>query len=612
MAWAGVLAWVSGLDRGLDSCIFPWMINSRLFRIYSILFIGILLFCSVCSINIHSEMPEKITIAGIITDGERPIQGAFVEIEEENGNQFQNFTNENGEFSFIVYRGLYTLYVSKDGYVQAKVKNIDAYENITNISLELSLSAIITGKVTCEGVPLEGITVHAISDYFDSSDVTDNEGFYNISRDVPCGNVTLFIEEAGYVKYEYRTNVSEGVIYHIDISLTGTPVEGASVTLQALGMYFSTLTNLSGFFFFSGLDDGEYNLTVRKDGFSKYYGTVWLPSNQFVEITLDHFLELYSPINGSVTPNEKIKFIGRTERGSTLILENKNYISETISDMDGNFSLEIELFEGENNISLTSINENYSERIVLCVYRIPPLSVVINNPIANSTLNATTVIRGLVNGSKTHSLPKVEIFIDGEYKQTNESWSFEFLWNLDERDNGRHLISVHVLDLRTGYISYSNISVEVHISYHREVLVIPPKGKSSKPGDVLTFNFTVLNLGEKIDSFRLITESRSGWLCDAEVSTLILQAGEVKNVSVLLAIPSNVQNGWKDELTLIAVSSLDAEVENAAKVSTIVISENFEIIPSHTVPYVFAFVLLILTAIFAFYLGKKSKENEMK
>jgi hypothetical protein len=65
-------------------------------------------------------------------------------------------------------------------------------------------------------------------------------------------------------------------------------------------------------------------------------------------------------------------------------------------------------------------------------------------------------------------------------------------------------------------------------------------------------------------------------------------------------------------LTLIAVSNYDAEVENAAKVSTLVIYENFEIIPSRSIPYIFAFVLLIVIASLAFYLGKKSKENELK
>ena len=614
-----VVAWIY-LSRELRirTCVLLW----HLFVLFIILTSFLTL--TLCNES-SSELPNRVNIAGIITDGVVPIKDAIVEVEDENGVLFQNYTNENGEFSFNVQPGVYTIYVSKEGYVQGKMKNIEAYDNITNLSIELSISAIIRGRVTCEGLPVEGITVHAISEHFDTYDLTDSDGFYNISRDLPQGNVTLYIEEEGFVKYQESINVSAGMVYHIDISIQGyvnfsgqvfdrrrMPVEGASVTLYASGLYFNTTTNSSGMFTLSpNLGAGDYNITVKKDGFSKFFGIVRLPQTQILEITLDYFLELYSPANGTVTILERIEFLGRTERESRIILENGDLVNETTSDMNGNFSLEIELLEGENNISLTSTNGDYSENIKIHIYRIPHISVIITKPYENSTLNTSTLICGYVTGSKVHSVVQIEIWIDGEYMQTNESWNFEFLWKIDERDNGRHLISVCAKDYNTGYLSYANISVEVLINYHREVQVISPDGKSTKPGDVLTFAFKVVNLGEKIDSFRIITESRSGWLCDAEYTTLVLQAGEARNVSVLLAIPSNAQNGWKDEVTLVAVSGYDAEVENAGKVSAIVISENFSI-GERTIPYLFAFVLIIAIAIFSFYLGKKSKEDEIK
>ncbi len=601
-------------------------------------FIGlVLLFAAISSfVAVDNSSSERqvspITIAGMVTDGASGLSCASVELENMFGLAFQTYTNESGNFSFSVAPGGYTLFASKDGYVQGRLKNIAASDNITNLTLILDRSAIISGFVTCEGAPIDGIIVVAMGNNSGLSTTTDASGWYNLSRDIVEGEVALSIASEGYVEYSNMITVEKGGYYRLDISLMrsaslegrvtdrmGAPVICANVTVVGDIVEYQVTTNATGFFWLSlGLSNGTYNISVSKTGFTTSRKTINIPFEGTLEIIMQDFLNITFPCNETISFSDTIDVCGNTEPGSAVAVVNNATSNEGYADMYGNFSIPITLNEGANNITITSTCNEYSEARHVVVFRVPRISVTIISPLQNATLNCSTKISGYVNGSRAHSNPIVEVAIDNsEYFVANGTWSFERMWNIDERANGRHIVSVRARDLATGVTAYSNVTVEVYVSVYREARVDAPKGRTAKPGEVLTYEFVVYNEGEKRDSFKLVVESRSGWLCEADQVMLDgIEPGTLARVSVLLAIPSNAHDGWKDELTLSAISAYDAETESAGRVTTTVISDTFANIPGGAaLPFVLVAIALACIACGSFYLGKSSnagKDNKQE
>lgn len=196
---------------------------------------------------------------------------------------------------------------------------------------EENVAASLYGIVTdLNKVPLEGAHVLIISDALNYSDLTDENGRFNITGIQP-GTYTLIIMKEGYrnatVPFtfvrggSYPWNVT---LYSSKSSLYGTitnakkvPLEGVLVSIIGDSQNYSGKTDMSGEFNITGIQPGTYKLVVEKAG----YRAVILSNFTFLEghknswnVTLWRDC-LYYPVNVSTNYVVRYGWTGTLYRG---------------------------------------------------------------------------------------------------------------------------------------------------------------------------------------------------------------------------------------------------------------------------------------------------------
>ncbi len=106
------------------------------------------------------------------------------------------------------------------------------------------------------------------------------------------------------------------------------------------------------------------------------------------------------------------------------------------------------------------------------------------------------------------------------------------------------------------------------------VQVFAPAEQSGNPGDIINYQFVVVNYQSTSDSFDLVLNSSNDWPVSLPGGdTVSIPAGESTTVDVTVTIPADAQPGTTDNLTLTATSQTDPNITNQDSVTTRVLGE---------------------------------------
>ncbi len=160
----------------------------------------------------------------------------------------------------------------------------------------------IEGTVKDEdGAAIEGATV--VVEGTDLSATTDADGYY-LLEDVPMGDQDVTASADGYYSKTETVTVDEGITVTLNFTLVAIPtykvsgkvkdgeghaLQGATVTIE--GTEQSATTGSEGDYTISDVEEGTYDITASKDGYSSKTKDVTVDSDTTVDFTLAEITE---------------------------------------------------------------------------------------------------------------------------------------------------------------------------------------------------------------------------------------------------------------------------------------------------------------------------------
>lgn len=327
------------------------------------------------------------TIFGYVNDSTGlPLSGINVSAYNET-EQWTNYSlsNETGYYEFEIFAGSFNITAERQGHIEwflegSYGENETHWINITLPAEEEQelpfINTTICGYVNdTEGVPVIGANVSAYNDThaWSNFSLTNETGWYEF--EIFAGNFTLTVELEQQVEWEQVVLVEENQSYMINISIEGggessssngtvsgyilreDTLEGiadATVEIHDTSSEFtnSTQTNAEGYYIFTQLDSGTYDLVTFKEGeFSEtwFYGII-LGENETVNNTnITVFIEdggeellnvtIYGYVYQDMTPDLSIVGANVTVRTGGIPTDILNY---TLTDEEGYYELVFE------------------------------------------------------------------------------------------------------------------------------------------------------------------------------------------------------------------------------------------------------------------------------
>ncbi len=178
---------------------------------------------------------------------------------------------------------------------------------------------IVKGKVTCDGQPLEGITVN-VGDF---SGVTSATGEYVIEN-VTAGSYTASVNAVGYRPAQQEIEVAIREESVCDFELTklptytlsgnitdskGNPITGAKVILSGYAPFEAVSDNAA--YTLENVYEGTYQLTILKNNFVNISQEVTLGENTQLDFTMkyDNIAPFYVNANYNTTDGTTIDWL---------------------------------------------------------------------------------------------------------------------------------------------------------------------------------------------------------------------------------------------------------------------------------------------------------------
>lgn len=217
-------------------------------------------------------------------------------------------TNELGQFEFThLDEGEYIIEVSDNSGVKI-TSEISLAPGETLDLNELRLLAttnttIIQGNITnsITKQPIENVAIAVIGINFNQTLLTDNLGAYFLI-DVPEGDITLEINQAGYLPISSSIIVEKGstAVVPLELSPTSTSIAGTITDAQtgeplsqatiSVGGNVVASTNETGQYRVDGVS-GEFTVIVGKDGYDSIETTVTIETNTNLTFSPKLYLE---------------------------------------------------------------------------------------------------------------------------------------------------------------------------------------------------------------------------------------------------------------------------------------------------------------------------------
>jgi protocatechuate 3,4-dioxygenase beta subunit len=231
--------------------------------------------------QVDAQLTSGVSSAGIVVnEGGTPVADAQVRAESPANPGFGRSarTDAGGAFSFDgLAPGRYEFVAQKNGYADAIVRDVDITTGAT-VRLTLKSGGTIVGHLTgLADADLQSATVYASSPNGNAAAPVDSSGAYRIEG-APLGTVRLNARTgqmmtsrtapAKSVQVDAGSTVTVDFDFASDttvkgrVTRNGEAVAGANVMFNGMGRSGRVMTDGSGRYEMTGLDDGKYGVTV--------------------------------------------------------------------------------------------------------------------------------------------------------------------------------------------------------------------------------------------------------------------------------------------------------------------------------------------------------------
>lgn len=367
----------------------------------------------------HVQVDFKLSPMGslsgkVVKEGtNEAIEGAIVQIFNERWSikrHFKTKTDADGKYHFMgLPAGEYIVMAHAENYLpeywqeastvkEATPVNIENEKSVTDINFTLQAGAAIKGKVidfaTREPLARAIVSVYDQANHWKKAAMTDAEGMYVISG-LPAGTYVVMAEKIGFYRQWYddvdsedlatpvvlgATEVKEDIDFAlkqrefksgaisglVKDEVTELPVEGAHVF--AIPLTFGTpkvvVTGPDGSYEISELKTGTYIVVAWAEG---YVGEFYKDTQRWFKAERIPVQEnqVTSGIDFDLTPREAGAYLiagsirgpkGEPVPGALVFAyEGENVVAATITDSDGNYTLE-EMPAGEYVVGASSVS----------------------------------------------------------------------------------------------------------------------------------------------------------------------------------------------------------------------------------------------------------------
>ena len=313
----------------------------------------------------------------------RPLNKRNVNIKHNKG-YFTSITNSKGEFTIKkLVEGKYSVVLFAKNYMIHE-EQISLYSN-KKINFLLKKGKNIEGfvftKIDGNKIPLSGVQVQLYNidytiNYFSTKSNSNGKFFLNNLPDITNlvleassnsnGRVLKYLSTlAKKIDIELKNSASLiGFVLNSD----GSPVPGKIVKLTDVSIdplsedaiYFETITNEKGYYFFNYVSSGKFEIVVKGDGALINGGIVELQpgvTSEFNIVLSDGYLlsGVIEDTKGNLVKEVVIQLFG-----------NAGFIAETVSDSEGEFEL-FDIAPGSYSINIHESNrfKNYFKQIAV-------------------------------------------------------------------------------------------------------------------------------------------------------------------------------------------------------------------------------------------------------
>ncbi|MFC2085073.1 SUMF1/EgtB/PvdO family nonheme iron enzyme [Bacteroidota bacterium] len=175
-------------------------------------------------VEVNNEQQSKVDfilltrggINGTVTNSsEEPLEGVEITTEPQTS---EVYTNASGYYEITdIDAGTYTIYASKDGYIQSSTQTNVVNDILTQVDIVLLTRGGINGTVTNSSEePLEGVEI--TTEPQTSEVYTNASGYYEIT-DIDAGTYTVYASKEGYIQSSEQTEVVNEEITNVDFVL---------------------------------------------------------------------------------------------------------------------------------------------------------------------------------------------------------------------------------------------------------------------------------------------------------------------------------------------------------------------------------------------------------
>jgi|GEM_PF-2656394 len=429
---------------------------------------------------VQNTLSEYIHNASVTLSSE---EGAFASVQ----------TNILGEYTIEgLEDGYYTIQASAEGYVNSAPITVEVAANITTWqNITLIRSAYIYGKVTTpEGNPIQYAHVYAFNyEGHYSDDITDINGWYNLSTNLGEGNYKIIAHAEGYISNQSSVNLVAGSGIRHDISLRCSAIltgivrsNGSAYIAGALvsamdnkGNVYSNITNENGVYLINTeLDTGIYTITASAPGhIVEHFRGISLTAG--TTLTFNVYLNRSGILTGRVTdeelnpiPNATVEAHNDQDFGDSATTDEDGYYTISNNIASGTYYVEISA-QGYKKQSLMNVELFAGQSVTRDVILFEFLKI--TSPENGSTVDEPLLL--LMGSTEPNAEVVIEIVGDPdshvELNADLESGFFEYMLTLSE---GNNTISVRAIS--EDYSEEKRITVE---------LVIPPSVDILKPMD---------------------------------------------------------------------------------------------------------------------------------
>jgi len=311
--------------------------------------------------NVTITIPRGARIEGRVLDRatQQPVTDFAVSLPSRSQRMFEaapradkTIHADDGHYAIDnVPPGAVDLYVTASGYVRGARGDINAEDGktITGIDIQLDRGATISGHVTAGGSPVAGADVRQAwqrMPQVSGGATTDADGLYKLDG-VAEGDRLIDFQKQGFVTAEKPVSVKAGDDVHLDVELdrgqelrgrvvdrSGRGVAGAYIAASAAGERRGgpmIVTDSDGMFILSGLSNGKYQVSARKEGMVSAEATdVDLPQTRPLTLTLESGATITGRVSG-VSADQLAQVMVTASGGTTR--------NQTNADASGNFTL---------------------------------------------------------------------------------------------------------------------------------------------------------------------------------------------------------------------------------------------------------------------------------